>query len=173
MALAGAVLLGWYGPDLVRLVSGGQEGKQAVIASQGKATRSVAASSPPDSWHGGATVLRREADGHFYADVGVDGARYRFLVDTGASIVALTGADAEAMGLNWDEGNLQPVGRGASGPVYGVPVLIPRMEVGGIEAREVEAAIIPEGLGVSLLGQSFLSQVSDVRISGDELRLGG
>ena len=47
------------------------------------------------------------------------------------------------------------------------------MEVDGIEAQGVEAAIIPEGLDISLLGQSFLSKIENVQISGDEMRLGG
>ena len=171
--LTGAGLIGWYGPDLAAIAGGGQDGSRAAIEATGKAARPGPAAPAPGSWNTGPTVLRREADGHFYANVGVEGGEYRFLVDTGASIVALTGADAEAMGLYWDESSLQHIGRGASGPVNGVPVTIPRMEVGGFEARNVDAAIIPEGLGVSLLGQSFLSRVSDVRISGDEMLLGG
>jgi aspartyl protease family protein len=47
------------------------------------------------------------------------------------------------------------------------------MDVGGFEARNVEAAIIPEGLGISLLGQSYLSRIDNVEISDDEMRLGG
>jgi len=95
-----------------------------------------------------------------------------FLVDTGASIVALIGEDAQTMGLYWDESSSQRIGRGASGAVYGVPTTISHMEMGRFEARNVQAAIIPEGLGVSLLGQSFLSRVSDVKIKGNEMRLG-
>jgi len=54
----------------------------------------------------------------------------------------------------------------------GVGVRLERIEVEGIEARDVEAAIIPEGLDVSLLGQSFLSKIENVEINGDEMRLG-
>ena len=126
-----------------------------------------------DTWGSGEAVLRREDDGHFYANVLVDGRDYRFLVDTGASIVALTGDDARGMGLDWDESRLRPVGRGASGDVHGVPTFIERLEVGGMEARNVEAVIIPEGLDVSLLGQSVLGKFPNVGINGDEMTLGG
>ena len=126
-----------------------------------------------EAWLAGQSVLRRQPDGHFYADAIVEGQNIHFLVDTGATIVALTGDDAEALGLYWDDQDLRPIGRGASGIVYGLPATIKVMEVGGLEARNVEAAIIPEGLGVSLLGQSFLSKIDNVEIAGDEMRLGG
>jgi aspartyl protease family protein len=93
------------------------------------------------------------------------------LVDTGATVVALTGDDARGMGLDWDPDALAPVARGASGPVMGVPVTLPEMAVGDFAARDVRAVIVPEGLAVSLLGQSFLSQVPKVAIADDRLTL--
>jgi aspartyl protease family protein len=116
-------------------------------------------------------VLQRQADGHFYADADVDGAQLRFLVDTGASGIALTAADAEAMGINWDEQGLQKVGRGVSGDVFGKPVLIKSISVGHFVAHNVPAAVIPEGLDVSLLGQSFLSTVGKLNIEQNRMTL--
>ena len=49
--------------------------------------------------------------------------------------------------------------------------MIPEMRLGGLEARDVQAAIIPEGLDITLLGQSFLGQVKRVEISGDRMVL--
>lgn len=122
---------------------------------------------------GDGVVLQREGDGHFYADVQVDGQSIRMLVDTGASVVALTAEDAAAMGLEWSEDEVAPVAQGASGPVHGVNTTIERMSVGGNEATDVRAIIIPEGAGMSLLGQSYLSTLGQVRISGDSMVLGG
>ena len=93
------------------------------------------------------------------------------LVDTGATTVALTGNDAAMMGIDWPSDRVRVIGRGASGDVYGVPVTLERIEVGGIEARGVQAVVVPEGLDVSLLGQSFLSKVNRVEVSGDEMVL--
>ena len=120
---------------------------------------------------GGAMILQREDDGHFYADAQVDDRDYRMLVDTGASVVALTGKDAQAMGLQWDPADLSPIVRGAGGPVMGVATKIDDMTVGGFEARDVDAVSIPDGWPISLLGQSFLRQVRNVDISEDKLTL--
>jgi aspartyl protease family protein len=121
--------------------------------------------------YGGEMVLDRDGDGHFYATAQIEGRDYRMLVDTGATVVALTGQDAEAMGLTWNPQDLAPVVRGAGGPVMGVPVKIDDMAVGDFEARDVQAVIIPDGLAISLLGQSFLRQVRNVDIADDKLTL--
>jgi len=86
-------------------------------------------------------------------------------------MVALSGEDARAAGLEWNDADLVPVGRGASGDVFGVPLRLSRIELGGIEARDVEAVIVPYGLDVSLLGQSFLGRVNGVRIEDDRMVL--
>jgi aspartyl protease family protein len=116
-------------------------------------------------------VLDRAGDGHFYANAEVRGSVYRMLVDTGATVVALTGDVARGMGLDWDPGALTQVARGASGPVMGVRVTIPELAVGDFAARGVRAVVVPEGLSVSLLGQSFLSHIPRVAISDDRLTL--
>lgn len=165
-----ALMVGWFAPNLTTNASTDAPSASTTTLAASESRLAVVR---PEQWQSGQTVLARERDGHFYADANVDGVRLRLLVDTGASIVALTGDDAAALGLTWDESSLKPIGRGASGVVHGIPVRIDRMEVDGIEARSIEAAIIPDGLDVSLLGQSFLSQVATVEISGNEMRLGG
>jgi aspartyl protease family protein len=158
-------LVGWMAPGRV-MNSGGP-----VVASDEAARRLVVVQR--DAWLAGEVVLPREADGHFYADVGTEGPTMHMLVDTGASVVALTAEDADAMGVAWDPNGVRPVARGASGAVYGVPVTIDRLQLGSLEAQGVEAIVVPEGLGVSLLGQSFLSKIDQVRIDGDRMILGG
>lgn len=124
------------------------------------------------AWAAGSTALPRSADGHFYADAAVNGASVNFLVDTGASMVALTGADARAAGIHWSDADVRAVARGASGPVYGVSLTLDRVTLGGHEARNVSAIVVPDGLGISLLGQSFLSTIQPVRIENDQMVLG-
>lgn len=120
----------------------------------------------------GDAVLGRSSDGHFYADVSVEGQDIRMLVDTGASVLALTGGDAEAIGLEWHEDELFPIARGASGDVIGKSVTLDHVRLGDLEATNVEAVIVPEGLDVSLLGQSFLGQVGKVEIEDGQMVLG-
>jgi aspartyl protease family protein len=118
-------------------------------------------------------VLQKQGNGHFYARPMIESRETNALVDTGASMIALTARDARAIGLDWSESDLQPVARGASGEVLGVPVVLDRVTLGGFEAHGVEAAIIPHGLDVTLLGQSFLSRIERVEITGDTMVLSG
>lgn len=161
-----ALLVGWFAPNLS--ADGPADNAEAELPPADV----ILATNRTDQWLAGETVLERQRDGHFYTDGSVEGAQMRFLIDTGASIVALTGDDARAAGLYWDEGNLRPIGRGASGTVHGVPVRLERLQIGGFEAHNVRAAIIPEGLDVSLLGQSFLATIDTVEISGNRMTLG-
>lgn len=164
VVIAGA-LIGWIGPTVTapdHAVGG------TMIAERTDPHVDLAAK---PQWYGGDMVLDRADDGHFYAGVRVDTRDYRMLIDTGASMVALTGEDARDMGLDWDPGRLIPVARGASGTVLGVPVKLREVAVGDFTARNVDAVIIPEGLPISLLGQSFLSSVRNVAITGDTLTL--
>ncbi len=117
-------------------------------------------------------ALNRSENGHFYAQGDVDGAPVRFMVDTGASVIALTGADAQKLGQTWYPNELQTVGRGVSGDVIGKPIMLGRVRIGDLEVSNVRAIIVPEGLDVSLLGQSYLSKIPNVNISGDRMTLG-
>jgi aspartyl protease family protein len=112
--------------------------------------------------------IARGPDGHFYLDAQVNGARITFLVDTGASMVALTPADAQRAGIALP--TERATARGAGGEIEMMPVTIERIAAGPLEARDVDGAIVPE-LTVSLLGQSFLARVGTVEISGDRMML--
>jgi aspartyl protease family protein len=98
-------------------------------------SRETAYAAQAPDWNGGEVVLPRDGDGHFYADITIEGVPTRMLVDTGASVIALTGADAESMGVYWEESEVRPVAEGASGAVYGVPVSLDRVQLGDIEVR--------------------------------------
>ena len=113
-------------------------------------------------------ALERHPDGHFYAEARVNGARIRFMVDTGASFVALTPRDAQAAGIVL--GSERATARGAGGEVEVIPVVIDRIAIGPLTATDVRGAVA-EGLPVSLLGQSFLSRADSVEIRGDEMVL--
>lgn len=117
------------------------------------------------------TILRRAPDGHFYADLMVNGAPIKFLVDTGATTVALTRDDAQRAGLQFSDGEFTGKAQTASGTVGVKPVTLDRVSLGALEATQVDASIIESGLTQSLLGQSWLKRVGTVTIEGDEMKL--
>jgi len=124
---------------------------------------------PPQAGNGYARrEIARAADGHFYVEAQVNGASVRFLVDTGASVVALTSADARRAGIALPSERASA--RGAGGVVEVIPVTIDRVAIGPLEARDVRAAVADQ-LQVSLLGQSYLERVGSVEISGDRMVL--
>ena len=120
---------------------------------------------------GGEVRLERSGDSHFYADTEVDGTSIRMMVDSGASIVALTRRDAEAIGIDVDRLPVGGMARTAGGDVPMRTVMLDSVEVDGIEVRGVQAAVVDADMGVSLLGQSFLSKLDAVNVEGDTMTL--
>lgn len=128
----------------------------------------VATSAPPAAF--GETVLLRDSTGHFYADADVNYGRVRFMVDTGASTIALSEADARGVGIMVDPSHWTVVGQGASGAVYGQPITIDSIAIDGKRATGLSGVVLRDS-GVSLLGQSFLGRLESVKIEGDRMVL--
>jgi aspartyl protease family protein len=118
----------------------------------------------------GSVTLERAFDGHFYADAQVNGATVHFLVDTGASGIALSVDDARAAGLAFDQARAEVIGSGASGQVLGHFVRLNRVELGLTSVSDTPAVILEDG-DRSLLGQSFLSEFGSVEVHGDTMVL--
>lgn len=116
------------------------------------------------------TELERSPSGHFYTHAKVNGQLVRFLVDTGATGVALTLADAERVGIDVDPASFEIVGEGASGPVRGKLVMLDSVEVEGKLVNDVSGAVL-EGSNLSLLGQSYLTRMGEVQMTGDYMIL--
>lgn len=116
------------------------------------------------------TTLEKERNGHFYTYANVNGEPIRFVVDTGASFVALTVKDAKRLGIPFAPGEFQVIGEGASGLVRGKLVQLDFVEIDGKRVTNVKAAIL-EGSRLSLLGQSYLSRMGEVQMRGDYMVL--
>ncbi len=126
----------------------------------------------PSAGNGFADVtLNRAADGHFYADAMVNGTAIHFLVDTGATTIALTREDAQRAGLQFSNDEFTASAQTANGPAALKPVTLNRVALGPLEANQVDAAIVDKGLNISLLGQNWLRQVGTVTIQGDRMVL--
>jgi aspartyl protease family protein len=129
-----------------------------------------ASGSPLFSSGDGSLALDRAADGHFYAEVRINGNPVHMLVDTGASGIALSRDDARAAGLATSIGMNDVVGEGADGVVRGEYVKLDRIELGPLSASGLDAVVLNSGQQ-SLLGQSFLSKFASVQIEGDRMVL--
>lgn len=119
----------------------------------------------------GNIVLHRRDNGHFAVNANVNSSRVQFLVDTGASDVALTYRDAERAGLEpWNLQFNTPY-RTANGTAYGARVQIQSITVGDIKIYNVEGSVMKDGMDVSLLGMSFLDRLSSYEVRGNKMTM--
>ncbi len=103
-------------------------------------------------------ILAADPRGHFLSEGAVNGTPVRFLVDTGATTVALPAADAVRLGLDYRKGRAA-LTQTAAGVVPVYVITLDTVRLGGIELNSVEATVIERGLEVALLGMSFLNRV--------------
>ena len=119
----------------------------------------VAVDKTNDSKISNAAFIDRKNDGHYWTTADVDGTAVKFMVDTGASIVALTTRDAKRIGFDTDTLEfVEPIST-AGGTVYGAYVTVDSIRIGRVEVERVDAMILPEGLENSLLGMTFLGEL--------------
>ena len=120
---------------------------------------------------GQTAIIRKGQDGHFSVDAYVDGERIRFLIDTGASDVVLSPNDAKRLGFNLEQLRYSKTYRTANGSVKGAPVTLGNITIGTIQMANVSASVNGADMNKSLLGMSFLNQLSRFEISGNQLIL--
>ncbi|MFI5012692.1 MAG: TIGR02281 family clan AA aspartic protease [Hyphomicrobiales bacterium] len=118
---------------------------------------------------GGIMTFTRAADGQFWIDAEVDGRPVRFLVDTGASGVALTREDAARLGFSPASLSFTQIFETANGTTRGAPVELERIRIGPIEFTNVPASVAEGELGQSLLGMHLLEKLSGIEIRNDKL----
>lgn len=119
----------------------------------------------------GEMLYRRSADGHFYIDATVNGQAVRFLVDTGASDIVLSPADAARAGFKRSELSFNRQYQTANGIGWGAPVVLRSIEAGAIRFRGVAASVNDAPMSESLLGMGFLDRLSGFEVRGDSLIL--
>ncbi len=115
--------------------------------------------------------VRKAADGHFWAEGVVNGTQVRFLVDTGASSVALTQTDAQRLGLDPAGLVYQTPVHTANGDAMAARVKLASVSVAGAGVTEVDAVVVNHGLPISLLGMSYLGRLSRFVATRDQLIL--
>ena len=110
-------------------------------------------------------------DGHFWVDAQVNGGPRRFLVDTGATVTAISPELAEAARVT-EQPMRQPILlRTANGTVSAQLVTIDEVRIGNVAARNLDAVVAPGMQGTSVLGMNFLSRLASWRVEGRTLIL--
>ena len=119
---------------------------------------------PEQQVSGGETRVSLARDGHFWISATVNGLPHRFLVDTGATLTAISPEIAEEAGLE-PQALRQPVLlRTANGTVPARVVTIGELRLGSVVARDLDAVVAPGMEGTSVLGMNFLSRLASWRV---------
>ncbi len=111
-----------------------------------------------------AVVLNADSRGHFFIDAQVNGRPIRFVVDTGATLIAIPAAEAQRLSLDYRKGDKVTLNT-ANGPVPGYRISLDTVRMGEVTVNGVDAVVL-EGapLPVSLLGMSFLNRMEMKRV---------
>ncbi|MBA4794941.1 TIGR02281 family clan AA aspartic protease [Phenylobacterium sp.] len=114
---------------------------------------------PPPQVQDRAAILK-SADGHYWAEGEIQGRPVRFLVDTGATTVALTQEDARRLGYDTEALVYGQKVLTAAGEARAAVVKLPAVSIAGASVSDVDAMIVEKGLETSLLGMSYLGRLS-------------
>ncbi len=117
-------------------------------------------------------ALNANAEGHFVADATVNGRQVAFMVDTGATTVALTDVTARRLGIVPMQSAYSVRLSTANGTVMAARVTLREIRLGSVSVRDVAAVVVPgNALPVDLLGMSFLGRLSKYEFAGRQLVL--
>jgi aspartyl protease family protein len=114
-------------------------------------------------------TLSAGAGGHFFADGQINGGAIRFVIDTGATAIAIPASDAIRLRIDYKAGQ-RGMSRTAGGPTAMYVVKLDSVRIGGIEIQNVDAIVIEQGLDVPLLGNTFLNRM-EMRREGQTMTL--
>ena len=126
---------------------------------------------PEQVVEGGETRIAQHADGHYWLEATINGHRAAFLVDTGATLTAVSQSTADSAGLEPRQGGMPIRLSTANGDVSAYTTSIDELRFGNVAARGLDAVIAP-GLGdTNVIGMNLLSRLASVRIEQGELIL--
>ena len=121
---------------------------------------------------GGIVTVPADRRGHFLVEPSVNGQRLRMLVDTGASVVALSYEDAASAGFRPAPGDFTVTVSTANGVAQAAPIRIEEVQIGDITVRGVPAVVArPGALNVSLLGMTFLKRLGSFEVAQGRLTM--
>lgn len=126
---------------------------------------------PRQEVSGGETRIPMARDGHFWIDALVNGAPVRFMVDTGATLTAVSQSTAKAAGLEPRSGGLPVRLTTANGTVSAELTSIGEIRFGNVRAEGLDAVIAPNLGPMNVIGMNFLSRLQGWRVEGRTLIL--
>jgi aspartyl protease family protein len=116
--------------------------------------------------------IPRDSRGHFQTEGRIEGQRIGFMVDTGASVVALNETSAARFGLRPSRSDYNASVSTANGTIKAARTRIAMLDVGGLVVRDVDAMVLPdEALSENLLGLSFLSRLKRFEYANGQMVL--
>jgi len=144
---------------------------KAPVFRAARAEAAISAANAEAARGGPRATIPKSADGHFWAEGEAAGGHVRLLVDTGATAVALTPRDAEALGV--DLGALRYSNRivTATGQARAAPVKLASLTVSGARLENVDALVVDRGLDTSLLGMTYLGRLASFQATRETLIL--
>lgn len=126
---------------------------------------------PSQTVEGGETRVPMDRDGHFWLTASINGVDRRFLVDTGATLTAISPETATAAQLEEKAMPQAIMMRTANGTVQAQLTSIPELRFGSVVARDLDAVVAP-GLGdANVIGMNLLSRLASWRVEGRTLIL--
>ncbi len=159
-ALAAGIVVPRYAPQI--------SARPAPAALAARPVAPAAAEAPTSR----SVIVPRDARGHFQVDARIEGRKLSFMVDTGASVIALTARDAARLGIFPAQREFVAEVKTANGTVRAAPAKLDKVEVGDLVVRDVAALVLPdEALTDNLLGLSFLSRLRRFEYSDGRLVL--
>lgn len=145
-------------------------GQPASAPAKPAATLAVAVA--PASGSSRSVTIPRDARGHFQVDGRVNGRSIDFMVDTGASVIALTEREARRLGIHPVGNDFTAQVRTANGTVKAAPITLNAVDIGGLVVRDVRALVVPgDALSENLLGLSYLTKLKRFEYANGKLVL--
>lgn len=117
------------------------------------------------------TRIRMAADGHFWARVTLDGVPRRMLVDSGATVTALSTRTAQAAALDVRNSAFPMILNTANGRITAQTATVRELRLGDIAARDLGVVVSPAFGDTDVLGMNFLSKLKSWRVEGQTLIL--
>lgn len=118
----------------------------------------------PQTVEGGETRIPLAPDGHYWITARVNGTRLRLMVDTGATVTAISQDVAQAAGIEPDPLRPEATVETANGEVSAEPARIDSLRFGSIAARDLDAIVMPGEDGPNVLGMNFLTRLKGWRV---------